>query len=78
MGGIYFTEKSETKGLQSSLEVANFKPHLKSGIFNCISWIYDPIFGGDKGLLVDEGVKPNPKSPMLPFNLRTWILSLYP
>jgi hypothetical protein len=37
--GFYFRKKWTDEILQPGLEFDNFKPQLKSGIFNCISWL---------------------------------------
>ncbi len=52
IGGIYFTKKWRAENLQPGLVFDNFKPRLKSGIFNCISWLNGSFFGGyERGVL---------------------------
>ncbi len=45
-GDIYFTKKWRAETLQPGLEFGNFKPRLKSCIFECISWLNGSFFGG--------------------------------
>jgi hypothetical protein len=39
IGGIYFTKTQRAGTRQHGLEFENFKPRLKSSIFNCIPWL---------------------------------------
>ncbi len=57
IGGIYFTKKWRAETLQPGSEFDNFKPPLKSGIFNCISWLNSSFFRGDDRIFMKEGVK---------------------
>ncbi len=54
----------------------NFKPRLKSGIFECISWLNGSFFGGDDRGFLKEGVKTYLMAPMRPLNSPTFFLSL--
>ncbi len=43
IGEIYFTKRWRAETLQPGSESNNFRPRLKSGIFNCISWLNCPF-----------------------------------
>ncbi len=68
IGGIYFTKKWRAETPQPGLEFDNFKPRLKSGIFNCISWLNGSSFAGDDRGFLEELFKTNLIVPMSPLN----------
>jgi hypothetical protein len=73
IGGIHFTETWRAENLQPGLEFDNFKPWLKSGIFECISWLNGSCFGDNQRGFLKEGVKTNLMAPML-FSIFTSIV----
>jgi hypothetical protein len=74
VGGIYFTTKWRAETLQPGLECDNFKPRLKRGIFNCISWLNGSVFEGDDQGFLKEGVKTYQMATMSPFNSPTFFM----
>jgi hypothetical protein len=69
IGCIYFEIKWKVETLQPVLEFDNFKPMLKSGLFNCISWMDVSFLGDDDRGFLKEGIKTYLMAPMSPLNL---------
>ncbi len=67
IGAIYFTKKRRAGTLQPGLKFDNFKPRLKSGIFERISWLNGSYYGGYDRSSLKERVKTYLIAPMSPF-----------
>ncbi len=75
IGGIYFTKKWRAETRHPGLEFDNFKPRLKSGIFNRSPDWTVRFFGVDDRGFLKEGVKTYLMASMSSLNSPTFFLS---